>query len=46
MILELIAYWLIADGLISIYHFRKTATQLEQIFRVVRTGIGVYLLTI
>ena len=44
--LKLIGLWLIGDGLISIYYFRKSATKTAQLVRWIRTGIGIYLLVI
>lgn len=42
-IIQLIGIYLIGDGVISYYHFINGAAPIEQFFRIVRTGIGIYL---
>ena len=43
-IIKAIGAYLIADGLISYFHFKDTANPSEQFFRIARSGIGSYLL--
>lgn len=43
--LFVIGTYLIAEGFISIWHFRKTATWLEQSIRFIRAAIGFVLMS-
>lgn len=40
-----IGFYLFGDGLVSMYQFKDTATNKEQFYRLLRSGIGVYLMS-
>ena len=41
--LQWIGVYLIADGIISFFHFKATADATEQFFRIIRSVLGIYL---
>lgn len=41
--MQIIGYYLIADGVLSFFLFKNGASGLEQFFRILRALIGIYL---